>query len=579
MDHHREERADLLTPSWSSEDQSFSTPAKSETDLSSSSATLAESPPTAQRIQLRGTPAVIAVLLLGAALTAGMHHVYLFILQGRTVSSQFWIKNSSNALSTLVQWLCIASVSVSLTQLIWWLIRRRPFTILQLNHLFGLPSPFPILRLASSKRLRNVIPVIFMATIVQLLALVSILAPNSLEVGSASPKNTTISVPTISFSKSDNISEVRCDFTPSTAWQRILIQALSSDTLVGWNAPIGCGRECHYTIQYPAPALRCTELSPGEVSTMLPEIPGDIESWTVYNATYDLMDTTTGSNMSMAWRTYDADGKSTFAGAHCTLYNSTQQSAVSFVNNTGTVSPSIISYGSLTKYSDESIVSPHVCGFGQDSNVPPQAEIASLLRYTAIVYWLYIQLQGTITLSFLPTSEKPLEHWFPVTDMMSTNLFSLDETARTFTPNAENVISALEQILVNATVALISSTGDTTVTNASVTEDQLIWVYHSQRLWIIYAATLISTAACGAVGLACTLKDGDDSNTTFWDIVRATRNSELDALVEEENDGNAGKDTMLQYAMKGRASDTNNSGVFVLSRSRREGSSWMDMRS
>ncbi len=121
MDHHREEITELLTPSGSNDDLSPPTQEKSETDLSSSSssATISESPLSpAQRIRLGGTPAVIAGLLLGAALIAVLHHVYLFILRGRTVSSQFWIKNSSNALSTLVQWLSMGSVSVSLTQLV-----------------------------------------------------------------------------------------------------------------------------------------------------------------------------------------------------------------------------------------------------------------------------------------------------------------------------------------------------------------------------------------------------------------------------------------------------------------------------
>ncbi len=119
MDHHREEITELLTPSVSNDDLSPPTQEKSETNLSSSSATLSESPLSpAQRIRLRGTPAVIAGLLLGAALTAVLHHVYLSKLRGRTVFGQFWIKNSSNALSTLVQWLCMGSVSVSLTQLV-----------------------------------------------------------------------------------------------------------------------------------------------------------------------------------------------------------------------------------------------------------------------------------------------------------------------------------------------------------------------------------------------------------------------------------------------------------------------------
>ncbi len=120
MDHHNEERNDLLPPSGSNDDPSFPASATwSEAGHSSSSATMAQPPfNAAQRIRLGGTPGVIAGLLFGAALTAVLHHVYLFILRGRTVSNQFWIKNSSNALSTLVQWLCMGSVSVSLTQLV-----------------------------------------------------------------------------------------------------------------------------------------------------------------------------------------------------------------------------------------------------------------------------------------------------------------------------------------------------------------------------------------------------------------------------------------------------------------------------
>ncbi len=116
MDHHKEEHADLLPPSGSNDDTFPAVAPWSEAGHSSSSATLVE--PTARRIRLGGTLGVIAYLLFGAALTAVLHHVYLFILRGRTVSSQFWIKNSSNVLSTLVQWLCRASISVSLTQLV-----------------------------------------------------------------------------------------------------------------------------------------------------------------------------------------------------------------------------------------------------------------------------------------------------------------------------------------------------------------------------------------------------------------------------------------------------------------------------
>ncbi|PBK65011.1 hypothetical protein ARMSODRAFT_1022714 [Armillaria solidipes] len=565
MEHTTEERTNLLTPLRYKEGLLFPTAAKSETDFSPSSTTLPESHYKGQWIRLGITPAMIVGLLFGATFTAVLHHIYLFILRGRAVSSQFWIKNSYNALSTLVQWLCAGSVSVSLPQLIWWIIRRRPFTIRQLNHLFGLPSPFQILHLASSKTLWNVIPVITMAVILQAFTLVSIFAPNSLEIGAASPQNTTLSVPTIFFSKS-NFSKLQWNPILSAGARRVLDHALQSETLNGWNAPVGCGIECSYTIQYTAPALRCTELSLDEVDALLP----DSQSLpTIYNSTDSLSNPTAGANMSMAWRTYEADGRSKTSGAHCSLYNTTQQSVVLFVNNTRVISPAIISYDNLTKFSSNLFTSTHLPIGGNNTLV---SDFSPLLTYVAIVSWLYGSLAGSIQyspkalLAHLSSGDK---------ELLSNNLlFSLNETAGTFTPNSENVLGALEQILVNTTVAMITSMGHTTLVNASVVQDQLVWVYHGQRLWIIYATALALTATCGGIALVCMLKNGGESDLTFWDIVRATRSSDLDAVVEGERLGDAGKDTMLQYeAVKGMDTDRNASGVFVLARPRHEGSS------
>ncbi|KAK0240997.1 hypothetical protein EDD85DRAFT_934124 [Armillaria nabsnona] len=568
MYRNKEERDDLLLPSGSNDDLSFPSPAAwSEVGHSSSSATLVEPPaPIARRIRLGGTPGVIAGLLFGAALTAVLHHVYLFVLRGRTVSDQFWIKNSSNALSMLVQWLCMGSVSVSLTQLIWWLLRRRPFTILQLNQLFGLPHPLQILRLASSRRLWNAIPVIIIATIFQAFALVSILAPNSLEVGSASPRNTTISVPTALFNKPINkpgsVSE--CLWVLSEDLQKVLGLALQSNTLMGWNAPTECGTACNYTIQYSAPALRCTELTIDEVITMLP-FSQETSERTMYNTTSPVGELIL-EPLSIAWRTYDTNGKSTVAGTRCLLYNTTQHSVVSFVNNTGMIFPSIISYNNLVNTDPAAIM--ETCPVPGGSR---NATSVSLYTYVVVGNWLFGQLYGALTW----TDGVPA-YWFPNADfsfdLASNNLFSLNETAGTFTPNNKNVSGALEQILVNLTVALITHWGQTTMVDASVAQDQLVWVYDIQRLWIVYATALAVTVACGAVGFACILKNGEDSDLTFWDILRATRNSELDAVVEGEKRGDAGGSTMLQYAVQGKDLEANTSGVFILARPHRKGS-------
>ncbi len=374
-------------------------------------------------------------------------------------------------------------------------------------------------------------------------------------------------MPTIFFKEPD-ISGFQCGIEPTALWQKVMAHALQSDTLIGWNAPAGCGTACNYTIQYPAPALRCTELDVDEVNTMLPIL--DTSNRIVYNA----MDTYPGFTgpMSMSWRTYDAGGKSSNAGTRCWLYNTTQQSVVSFINNTAMISPSIISYDSLVNTDPLTVLAACPVPGSNNSSLP-------FYTYKVVELWLFRQLEGSIKRVAAPDDLLPPQEWLQSTGftLVSSNLFSLNETAGTFTPKSENVSSALEQILVNVTVALIAFMDHTIAVNASVTQDQLVWVYHVQGLWIVYVTALVVTATCGAIALACMLKDGEDSDLTFWDIVRVTRNAELDAVIEGEKRGDTGKDTMLQYTVQREDSGANASGVFVLARPHQRRSRWMDM--
>ncbi len=396
--------------------------------------------------------------------------------------------------------------------------------------------------------------------------LVSILAPNSLEIGSASPQNTTISVLTALFNKS--ITGISCIITLSAHSLKVLGRALQSDTLIGWNAPAGCGAACNYMIQYSAPALRCTELALDEVNAMLPvSYDGQTSFRTAYNATTPNSIEGFIDPISIAWHTYDTNGKSTVAGTRCSVYNTTQKSVVSFVNNTGMISPSIVSYNSPVNTDTQAIID--TCPEpGESSN----ATSISLYTYVTVGGWLIEQLFGDLVrLSEESDRSSYASRDYPF-NLASNNLFSLNETAGTFTPNSKNVSTALEQILVNATVALITYWGQTTMVDASVIQDQLVWVYHIQRLWIIYATALAVTVACGAVGIACMLENGEVRDLAFWDIVRATRNSQLDVVVDGGEGGDVGESAMLQYAVHGKDLEVNTSGVFVLARPRRKGS-------
>ncbi|KAG7443838.1 uncharacterized protein BT62DRAFT_921505 [Guyanagaster necrorhizus] len=109
----------------------------------------------------------------------------------------------------------------------------------------------------------KMMPVIIMAIVVQVFTLISILAPNSLEIGSASPINDIINVPTIFFDRSQQDTGWTSEFggiqdctgNLSSAWERILGCSFQFDELVTWKVPDGCQSGCNYTIEYPGPVL------------------------------------------------------------------------------------------------------------------------------------------------------------------------------------------------------------------------------------------------------------------------------------------------------------------------------------
>ncbi len=143
--------------------------------------------------------------------------------------------------------------------------------------------------------------------------------------------------------------------------------------------------------------------------------------------------------LSITWRTYDTNGKSTVAGTCCSLYNTTQQSVVSFVNNTRMISPSIKSYNSPLNADPPVII--EMCPACWGSN---NATSVSLYTYALIGYWLFGQLEGTLVCGTEHThSNWTLGYCGPSTNpnfnLASNNLFSLNETAQTFTPNSKNV--------------------------------------------------------------------------------------------------------------------------------------------
>ncbi|KAK0470980.1 hypothetical protein IW261DRAFT_1572500 [Armillaria novae-zelandiae] len=531
---------------------------------------------------------MVGLLVISAA-TAILHHIYLSFLRNRDVKQQFWIKNSSNALSTSIQWLCAASLSLSLTQVTWSLIRRRPFTLIQLNHLFGLPNPYPIIGLTLSigSKSWGIIPVIVMAAAVQAFTLVSILAPNSLAVGSASPRNDVLDVPAIFFNTSKEGSGWTtgfggledCTVSTSSAWKRIFGRAFQSDNLITWNPPEGCQSGCNYTIEYPAPALLCSDISEDEIlgngdavqtsdpsqPTVQLSSPSFLIAESVYSANYFLNHN--GASIALAWRIQDIPGaEKVVGGARCSLYNTTQKAVVSFSNGTVTILPSIVSYHEPFGHFGDTTCNK-LSGDAADTPV-----LAYYTSYYAVTEWLFQQLGGNIVFFH----EGVLGGSNVSTGIVTSNLFMLNEHATLFSSTTRDIKGGLEQMLVNFTVALMASSTDKVAVQASVSQNQLVWEYDAQNLWTIYGIALAFTAVSTMVGLACIWKDGDNESFSFLDILRATRNSKLDDLFATGKDGNTRNYSVLQYG-ESKGYSPNIDRVFrPVAKS--DTSSWIDLK-
>ncbi|KAK0433075.1 hypothetical protein EV421DRAFT_1910370 [Armillaria borealis] len=298
-----------------------------------------------------------------------------------------------------------------------------------------------------------------MALLLQALTLVSILTPNALEVSSGSPRNNNISVPTVSFSNGDAWTMgvmTNCTFTTTVAWEQILSCSFQSDSLIEWNAPAGCGSACNYTIEYAALALQCSDIGqdkilhdgygsshPSNPSAILRSTNSSLDT-AVYNATTSTI-VNSMWNFTMAWHTYHNSPENiTVAGVWCSFYNSTQRAVVSFINNTVLISPSVISYNDLFSICD--VI------WGCLNGSIPVAGLSTHMSYMVIMGWLCDQLDGAI--EFMSVGD---QQWFSETKVLTSNLFSMNETAQTFSPNPSNMSHALEEVIVNAMIALMSS--------------------------------------------------------------------------------------------------------------------------
>lgn len=400
------------------------------------------------------------------------------------------------------------------------------------------------------------VPLIVVASLIPAMSLISILAPNALGVEPALATQTSLTVPTLALSSGMIFSMVPGDdcvySSPTQNWQRIIQRAMMSNDFIGWTAPEGCGPGCDYSIEYNAPALRCADLTsaqiwdpetsttpPAQAQAILndqqaPSLTGIFNaSSNVGPAVPDPPATNSTSpytyTFTLAYQPLvDAAASHNSTGSICTFHDATYRASVSFANNTQLVKTEVLAY--LDALNNSYILPLGCTTYGFD--IEPPAGLAHAVNYHAICEIFAGFLNGNIiaaTINNVGTLDIS-------TSIGLTNLFAINQTTGHwgFTPAVANISQSLSDLFTNVTLAMFSQSTATANVEASVLSSGVVWVYNMRRLWTIYGVGIAVTIACSIFGILCLFANGSPSGKDFSQLLAATRNSDLDTVVLQQ---------------------------------------------
>ncbi|KAJ7241687.1 hypothetical protein B0H12DRAFT_1236931 [Mycena haematopus] len=517
--------------------------------------------------------AIVGGTLL-AAVVAILHHVFDAHLNGR-VTSGTWNQTSSGRveifLATAYKVLFCFSAGVSLCQLTWYSLRRQPVTLADLDVLVSGASLMTLPRL-------NLIlqtPTVIAMTIAILASpIITILAP-SLNTRQASIAFRTLTVPTLNTTTDAVQNDVYLSVVDTygsvtDAWDKTALAALLSGTPVGWAIPDGCSPECSYNFTYTAPALQCTDLQPDQIDDGVNpgyrfanrtfqdppaayllaydaiSVGGGYKSsplnFTVQNEATNVTDQFT---CTLAYLPYLAAANSgaqiiNASGAACVFYNATHTAYAHYFNGTQESSVTVTAFHEPLNTTYRQVDR----GFGGTSLFANSTQPGSVfspgvggqVHLLAIADAISTHLEGSLTIDHFGTLAS-------TTLMMETSLFepydaeTLNELGSAnpginTTAVVKDISQALQDLVANVTLGFVNlATGNITV-SASVNSQDLVYVYDHKTLILTYSTTFLLLLVMSATGMFCLVNNGEPSSNAFSRLLVASRNPELDVVVE-----------------------------------------------
>ncbi|KAI1619595.1 hypothetical protein EDD37DRAFT_200320 [Exophiala viscosa] len=543
----------------------------------------AEEPPVSRNVHWVTPTTAVGLFLLAVGMAFG-HHFFLKSLNDKPVSNQAWVNRYSLAMAFVVKFSVTATISLAYVQRLWFTLHRTEdadgVTIRAIDALFNAQESF--LSLFVVDLWRSALLTALVAVVVWLMPLIALVSPTALSVGllTQSFSMSKCAVPTLDMTDQNwqdygtslalsTVTYTGVTYTPSMTARRIVTATYQGGQQLGWTSP--CGSNCTYSVNFVAPALRCTRT---------PDIDSPQAPWTMSqpsyadNASYWFSGYGSGYNYSFAneqtlydrlyYAGLNENTNQLWVGvsnvfAQLLSENESVQQALDvhvyfcdFMNSSYTLR---VTYRDGQQTNDILNVS-HINSVGFSSSawngrgptdagpIGPngvQQSLTPAALDTAAIYQILIStINGSIfrdprevlvdqtTIALVPTL---------ISQYNGSSPYGQAELA---IPHLK-IGPLIEELSHNISISLLSEPRlqITNITNTScaTTSSSTVWKYSPLPLIVAYSSGIGLALLCLAIGAHAMLSSGCARDKTFSSIVRTTRSSELNVISSYKDDG------------------------------------------
>ncbi|KAJ5353700.1 hypothetical protein N7541_006264 [Penicillium brevicompactum] len=493
----------------------------------------------------RSPTLMVGLFLGGLALSVG-HHLYYKSHDNTLVKSaeqQTWTIRIGTGFAFLVKTLLVAAIGIAAVQQMWATLRKKSVNIRGIDAMFSIlsdPLAFFVPDMWICAKTLTVL-----AIVSWLIPLTALITPATLSVHLKTTSTTTqMNVPTVKFTKdfwSNWASYGGAGFIsqPSYIINRLFTATSSSAAIIPLTPPLP---NSSYTLQFWGPSYKCQDLS-----EVIAETKGiiytdeDLNNHTSFQGVWDRYAINSSNSRAIysgsapewlsntlliATRQYQGIYKenSTETSLVCKLWNTSYVLDVSFDDTIQRLVPI-----------STDLVAP--CDW--NTSTAMWSTLSSDVPESLGGYYITHLLFSSLINGYLRLSASE-ELNGDATWIMQSGLFECPELVNSSysrvelgpSPTCRNKTlgRALEDLSRNFTYSLLSLNTANTSVPVSVNSPKNFYSYNWRNLVTAYVTALVVTFGCITIGFFALCSNGVPENTSFSNLLRTTRNPDLDVL-------------------------------------------------